>query len=142
MHIISKAYQSDVLRYAKSYLLNGRESCKGDDIIKGQDSIWTIFPLQQLHRGLKRPLIVDFLTDHKTAIDRNPVFLESLQIAMLTTFDHIKMVRTANKGDATTARIYQVLRSLLGSNVAISCHTREFLRQTGAPKKHQRDPHL
>ena len=128
MDIICKAYQSDIIGDAETELLNGGKGCEGDDIVESKDGIRTVFALQQTDSSIKRPLIVDAFADNEITVNGDAVLTQCLQIAMLTTTYHIKMVRTSYESDATTTGIDKMLGSLLGSHIAIGSNTGELLR--------------
>ena len=52
------------------------------------------------------------------------------------------MVRSTDEGDTTGSRLYHVLGSFLGSDIAITYHLRELFLQTAAGKEYQRHPHV
>ena len=98
--------------------------------------------LQKGYCLVESQLIVNLITQNQFTLDRNMVLAQSLQIAMLTTTHHVKMVRSTDKGNTSATRIYQMLSGLLGSFVAIGCHAGKAICQTGTSKEHQGDTHF
>ena len=111
-------------------------------LIEGEDGVRTVFALQEPDGGVESPLVVDALADDKVTVDGDTVLPQGLQIAMLAATYHVEMVWPADEGDTAAARIYQVLGSLLGCDVAVGCDAGELLRQASASEKHQGDIHL
>ena len=111
-------------------MLYGREGRKGNDIIEGQNSIRRILLLQKPDSGIQSPLVVNLLTRHQVAVDRYPVFTQGFQIAVLTTFHHVKMVGTANKGNTTATGIYQVLGGLESSLITIGIELLQWTKDS------------
>ena len=142
MNVVRKAYQRHVLGNLLAAVLDGRKSSKGNDIVKCQDGVRAVIAFQQVHRVLQRRLVVNLVTHHQVAVYANPVVAQRLQVTVLTAAHHIQMIRTADKGYTPATRFYQVLRGLVGSLVAVSCHRRTAIRQTGSSEEYQRNTHL
>jgi hypothetical protein len=127
MHIIRKAHQRHILRNTQTTLLDGCKRCKGDDIIESQNSIWAMIALQKVRCPFESQLIVNLIAEHQFPFNGNVILAQSLQIAMLATAHHIKMIRASDKRNTTTACINEMLSGLLGSFVTIGCHTGEAI---------------
>ena len=98
--------------------------------------------IQQLLRITQSRLVVYLVTHHQITIYCYLVVAQRLQIAVLTSHNHIEMVRTTHERYLPTARLYQVLRSHICRLVAVGCHAGEPICQTRTTKKHQGDTHL
>ena len=142
MHVVRKADQCHVLRNHQPTVLDGRKRRKGNDVVECHDGIRTVVAFQQLHGVPQRHLIVYLVANHQIAVYRYLVVAQRLQIAVLAAAHHVQVVRSADECNAPAARLYQVLRGLVRSLVAIGRDTRETLRQTRTAEEHQRGTHL
>ena len=119
MYVVGEADKRDIIGYAKSLVLNGCESCKGDDIVKGKNGIRRIGLAKQLFDGPKGYVIVYLITDNKAAVYLHVIISKGFQIAMFAASNHINVVGSADESDALASRVYKVLCSHLCSLVAI-----------------------
>ena len=97
---------------------------------------------QQLHRVLQSHLVVYLVAHHQITVYRNFVVAQGLQIPVLAAAHHINMVGASDECNALAARLYQVLRSLIGCLVTVRRDARETVRQTRASEEHQGHAHL
>ena len=139
---IGKTDDSNILWYSESFFLDSIKGGIGDYVVKGEDGIRSVLLFEETEGSVSGHIEIDSVANHEVAVDRDAVLSQSLQITVLSAAHHIKMVWTADEGDAARTGIYHVLGSLLGCNITIAYYLRELIFQTATGKEHQWNAHL
>ena len=142
MHVVCKTYQSHIVWYSQACLLNSVEGCESDDIVEGEDGIWTVVAAEQIGHGLHSPSEVYLSACHKVAVNGYVVFSQRLKISMLAAAHHVEMVGTSDESYSLAACVYEMLGGLLGSLIAICHDARELVRQACPAKEYEGDAHV
>ena len=124
---IGKTDNSNILWYAEPFFLDSIEGGISDNIVKGEDGIRSVLLFEETEGSVSCHIEIDFVANHEVTVDRDAVLSQSLQITVFSAAHHIKMVWTADEGDAARTGIYHMLGSLLGGNITIAYYLGELI---------------
>ena len=124
---IGKTDDSNILWYSESFFLDSIKGGIGDYVVKGEDGIRSVLLFEETEGSVSGHIEIDSVADYEVTVDRDAVLSQRLQITVFSAAHHIKMVWTADKGDAARTGIYHMLGSLLGGNITIAYYLGELI---------------